>query len=665
MHKTEYNELHVDWISIFVSKWRLELETSLIGRSSLLDVFFEDIGSIIYHMLTQCLECDNNVIYSVDIKSKYITSKLPTTFLLTGNEGTGKRYFINEVFSSFLKTIYKSGESPRFSTTFNIPLYGYLDDGSTLSENLHKLNIQLMLISELGGRLKRLLHEGFVFPPLILVYFGSENETRYSAGSRCHSNFKRDRLIIYNLISRYTSSWYYEDVPIVSFFTSERGSYMFNMYSSFELNSINMKHHLKHGYKLFFEIDLNRPLFRVDKISLLKFLIYKRYCINESALDYLIMKISDLHSVYIEQLSNQELNYVINDIDLFRINDILYCDEIGEIRYIASSANFVAVVPSGVEPDFFSVFLHYLQSVLLKFGNLIDTGSQLNAPNCEYYSAKESEFDGIIGCSDIVSKIKKHLIPCIMKKSEPKTSEPPIIFDNALGIIIFGDKGCGKSFFANSISKYLNCSAHWISSADVFNSTIGFLEKYLKKLVNICGSKRRYVLVFEDIDQYLMNNNTMYSFMFIFDLLSRYNKWFGCEIMIFGTSKRHFSVSNDIFQPYRFFMHISLPGHGEWSLKDISDILNIHLRPMLTRFSNKMSVETNPDRIDQLMNSIALLIERSFTPSAAVGISNESGLFLLRLMLQFSNDKTIKSQQDYLDNIYTAILSIASRYCAL
>ncbi|KAJ1605744.1 putative transmembrane domain-containing protein [Cryptosporidium canis] len=571
------------------------------GRGSLLDVFFEDVGSIIYHILTKCLECDNNIIYSVDIKSKYITNKLPTTFLLTGNEGTGKRYFINEMFSSFSKTIYKSGESPQFSTTFNIPLYGYLDNSSTLSENLHKLNTQLMLISELGGRLKSLLHKGFVFPPLILVYFGNENETRYSTGSRCHSHFERDRLIIYNLISRYTSSWYYEDVPIVSFFTSEQGSYMFNMYNSFELNSINMKHHLKHGYKLF-EIDLNRPSFRVDKISLLKFLIYKRYCINESALDYLIMKISDLHSVYIEPLSNQELNYIINDVDLFRINDILHCDEIGEIRYIASSANFVAVVPSGVEPDFFSVFLYYLQSVLLKFGSLIDTESQLNAPNYEYYSTKESEFDGIIGCNDIVSKINKHLIPCVMKKSEPNTSEPPIIFDSALGVIVFGDKGCAMM---------------------TIQMTSMIVDMY-------SGSSE--------------------------DLLSIFISMALVTVPVLITIEAF---------PYRFFMHISLPGHGKWSLKDISDILNIHMRPMLTRFSNKMSVKISPDRIDQLMNSIALLIERSFTPSAAVGISNESGLFLLRLMLQFSNDKTIKSQQDYLDSIYTAILSIASRYCAL
>lgn len=75
------------------------------------------------------------------------------------------------------------------------------------------------------------------------------------------------------------------------------------------------------------------------------------------------------------------------------------------------------------------------------------------------------------------------------------------------------------------------------------------MEKHLKELINICTNKRRYILAFEDIDQYLMkNNSTLFSFMFLFDLLSRSNKWMNSEIMVFGTSKKQYSTAICVFQ---------------------------------------------------------------------------------------------------------------------
>ncbi|KAL3129045.1 putative domain AAA-containing protein [Cryptosporidium hominis] len=107
----------------------------------------------------------------------------------------------------------------------------------------------------------------------------------------------------------------------------------------------------------------------------------------------------------------------------------------------------------------------------------------------------------------------------------------------------------GKSFLVSSIADSLNYSIKYIHTADIFNATIGFFERYLKEIIDVCTRKHKYILVIEDIDQYLLEeNNTLLSFMFFFDIISRSNKWMHSEIMIFGTSTSKHTVCTKMFQ---------------------------------------------------------------------------------------------------------------------
>lgn len=92
-------------------------------------------------------------------------------------------------------------------------------------------------------------------------------------------------------------------------------------------------------------------------------------------------------------------------------------------------------------------------------------------------------------------------------------------------------------------------------------------------------------------------------------------------------------------------------------------MLNVHLRPKIARFSDRVPIKISPDKIDKLINDVGFFIKGGFTPSVAVGIANDLGLFLLRLVLEHS-DKTLPLDlESYLDVIYQTILNIASRHC--
>ncbi|OII74198.1 uncharacterized protein cubi_01042 [Cryptosporidium ubiquitum] len=620
--------------SLFLSKWRLRLDKSFVG-GSLLDDFFEKIGSLFYFLSLK--KCEQTFSHSTMMEINLFVKSLPKIFLLTGSIG-----------SDLPKTV-------TFNVSIDKYVFGANPPASTcLNNGIRDLNNELAVISKMGRCLQSSLHNGPGLPPAILVSFGNVNAGQYyiKSNNGYDANALNQFAVLINLISRYIYIWDYEDIPVVSFFVSDVDSYVgkdSNMDS--QLETINLKYILKRGYGMFFEMDFSSSLLKVDKTSLLRFLIRKRYGINEVALDYLLKEMIDMHSESIMALSNKELELVINEIDLIRIKDVLNDIELCNIPYTTSCGNFIALVPNGVKNDFFSVFLYYFNFVVGK----LDKSIGYSRHEITYFSYNKGiglckgGLGDMIGCIKVISKIKNFLLPCILLYPEPSNFQLPVVFNEASGIIVSGGKGCGKSFLVTSIANSLNCGINFVQTADIFNATIGFLEKYLKEMINVCTRKRRFILVFEDIDQYLMrNNNTLFSLMFLFDLVSRSNKWMHSEIMIFGTSKRRYPVCANVYQ---------------WDLREIIDILNKQLIPIVTRFSNRVPIKISHDKVDQLIENVAFLIRQEFTPSVAVGIANYLGLFLLRQLLEYSDKTTLLDLESYFDIIYKTVLNIASKCC--
>lgn len=448
MQDTKNDGILVNWVSIFLSKWRSELDESFIGRDALLDDFFEKTGSILYFTLIKGRESTSSV-HSTKLRTNSSIGMLPTIFLFTGSKGSGKRYFIRELFSSFSKTNFNLKLASSGPVVFNISIDEYIDvSTSTIpSKNVHDLNDQLVYISEEGRHLRSLLRNGLKYPPVILVYFESSNiEQCYIYSNETYRTNTSDQYVILNLISRFVSAWHCEGIPIISFFTSDLDSCTYETNGDLILDPMYIMSSTRHGYRLFFEMNLSASSFQVNKISLFKFLIYRRYGINKSALDYLTKKICDLYSVSIGALSNQELEFIINDIDLIRIKDILSNDELDSVPYITMCGNFIAVVPNGVKPDFFSVFLYYLVSVIGKLDSSTKNAELgVRMPYCgENFAQCGTGLKGIIGCYDAVSKIKNLLLPCAITSPGPSDFQLPVVFDEALGVIVLGEKGCGK-----------------------------------------------------------------------------------------------------------------------------------------------------------------------------------------------------------------------------
>ncbi|CUV05111.1 unnamed protein product [Cryptosporidium hominis] len=669
MYWDKYDEIPLRWISFFLFKWRLELDESFIG-GPLLDDFFEKIGSIFYLLLLKRYETTFCDIDTTEVDINLFIDRLPKVLILIGNSGSGKRYFARELLSSFSKICYFENSKSFNPVTFNILIDEYFIDTRTADccdKKIYYLNNKLTSISKVGVRLRDSLCSGSFSPPAILVCFRSANPNKYYTGP--NSNYYGDvskQIVILNLISKFIRIWDDKNIPIVSFFISDIDPDDYGASNKIlQSKTLDIKYIFKYGYGEFFEIDFRNSSLQIDKISLLRFLIYKRYDINEISLNYLMEKISSIHSKYIRALSNEELKFIVNEIDLARISDILN-EELHDIPYTVSCGRFIAIVLNGVVPDFFNVFLHYFNFVIRRLNKSV---SNSNCAICDLSCDRESGSckNGLIqmiGFGEAIHKVKNLLLPCI---SCPEISnfQLPIVFNEASGIIVFGDKGCGKSFLVSSIADSLNYSIKYIHTADIFNATIGFFERYLKEIIDVCTRKHKYILVIEDIDQYLLEeNNTLLSFMFFFDIISRSNKWMHSEIMIFGTSTSKNTVCTKMFQPYRFFIHLSLPGCGEWNLKEVVNMLNFHLRPLLAKFSKKVPIKVSPDRIDRLIEDVASYIEQRFTPSVAKGIANDLGFLILKLLIEYSNNSIPSNLEScFIDLVYRKILDIASRYC--
>ncbi|KAK9173540.1 RNA recognition motif domain protein family protein [Cryptosporidium meleagridis] len=653
-------------LSGFQVSGRLKLDESFIG-GPLLDDFFEKIGSIFYliikrHETTFC-DVDTN---GVDI-SLFI-DRLPKVLILIGNSGSGKKYFVRKLLSSFSKICYFENSKFFDPVTFNILIDQYFIDARAndcFDKWIYYLNNKLTSISKIGMQLRDLLCSGSFSPPAILVCFRSANTDKYCTGpnSNYHSDASK-QIVTFNLISKFIRIWDDKDIPIVSFFISDIDPDDYEVSNKIlKSKTMDIKYMFKYVYGEFFEIDFRNSSFQIDKNSLLRFLICKKYYINEISLNYLMEKILSIHSKYIMTLSNEELKFIVNEIDLVRISDILN-NGLHDIPYTVSCGRFVAVAPNGVIPDFFNVFLHYFNFVI---GRLNKSISNSNLAICDSSCDRESiscknGLMQIIGFGEVIHKIKNLLLPCISPYPEILNFQLPIVFNEASGIIVFGDKGCGKSFLVSSISNSLNFSVKYINTADIFNATIGFLERYLKEIIDVCTRKRKFILVFEDIDQYLREEtNTLPLLMFFFDIISRSNKWMHSEIMIFGTSINKHTVCTKMFQPYRFFIHLSLPGCGEWNLKEVVDMLNFYLRPLLAKFSKKMSIEVSPDKIDRLIKNVAFHIEQRFTPSVVKGIANDLGFLILKLLIESSNKSIqLNLESCFIDLVYREILNTAS-----
>ncbi|KAH8583684.1 domain AAA [Cryptosporidium sp. chipmunk genotype I] len=661
--RNKHDGLHLGQISFFLSKWRLKLNESFTG-GPLIDDFFEKIGLIFYlFSLRRCEStfCTSN---SNGMNIDPFIAKLPTVLLLTGNSGSGKRYFMRELLSSFSKTCHFTNSNLCDPVTFDVSIDKYIVDiraKDRFNKSICDLENKLRLISKIGIRLRSSLCNGFYFPSAVLVCFGSVNSSNClrRLSSHYYDDTSNQIVVILNLISKFIRIWDDEGIPIVSFFISDLDSDKDDKPDKI-LNSeiTDIKYIFKYGCGGFFEIDFSNFLFQVNKISLLRFLIYRRYGINVSALDYLMKKISGIHSETIMSLSNEELKFIVNEIDLVRIKDILNYDEQYVVPYTTSCGNFIAIVLNDVKPDFFSVFLYYFNSVIGKLDTSIGSTKYIvRSPSCfKGISSYKNGLMEIIGCREAISKVKNLLFPCILHSPKQSNFRLPIVFNEASGIIVFGDKGCGKSFLVKSISNSLNCSVKFIHAADIFNANIGFLERYLRDIIDTCTKRRRYILVLEDIDRYLLKNNALFPFMFLFDIISRSNKWNHTEIMIFGTSTKRHAVCANTCQV----------GCGEWNLREIINILNLNLRPLLTRFSKRVSIKVCSNRIDALIEDVASFIKPRFTPSVAMGIVNDLGFFILKLLIEYSNENVpLDPESFFVDIIYRKTLNIAVRNCEL
>ncbi|KAF7458603.1 Spermatogenesis-associated protein 5 [Cryptosporidium felis] len=529
-------------ISLFLSSWRLELEKSFVGNSSLLDVLFEKFGSTLFTLNLQKFEYQVFGFGKTSVR-RFFDSRSPTTFVIFGPSGFGKKYLLSELFSSFLKI----GNCPqlqlcRFITSdicfSELIECCYANNCATAASRIED---QLIHLTEEGRRLK-VRYEKLSGFSLILVHFRNLGALMSLIGISCSKRDLDDlyfsRLIM-NLITKYTKIWFEEGIPIVSFVICDDGSN--DNPISFQYEPFWIEQLISEN-KSVCKVDLNVFINQADKLTMFRHIINKRYGLQGNKIDNFMANISSYILNSMSSLSSEDFQLILDEVDLIYLNDMIN-KELNSLDY--SNCCRISLDSVNYPPSFFESFPNHFETAVIR---LNDKGWFTKYLPERTVSVARAGLKNIIGCEDVIMRIENIIFPCIYY-TDLLDLEIPIVCDLAPGVVICGDRGCGKSYLANSIVEEIDFGKFTIYAADLYNSNIGYIEWYLNHIVRISVRKREVAIIFEDIDQYLDDGNLYPSLLLFFDIISRSNKWASTRILIFGTvSSVNPSISTDIYQ---------------------------------------------------------------------------------------------------------------------
>ncbi|KAK6589214.1 hypothetical protein RS030_213447 [Cryptosporidium xiaoi] len=692
----ETNDLFEECLSIFLCQWKSEFEKTFIGRRALITDFFERLGSTLFILFSNIFRQNSSYETCFELCTFSGGKSLPQVFILFASDFSNN-YFVDELYNGYLRT-----GQPSYSSLNNlkvIDLRLFIQDSNTfrdctgsnnnLESELESLTIQARLL------MKDLLcnHE---FPMIItkftnIDYFISDAHSG-SVDSKAHCGINNGQVVLH-LLNEYIHKWHEEGLPIISFFLYY-GNFDFSVHKHGNIvdTSFNAKYLFKQWYKYTHQIFLDDPCYldEEQQVPLFKHLVRSKYNFSKETMDHLMNLLLNETIKKIRKLSNGNIVLLVDEIELTRVNDIINSDSNGA-SFIVSSGNFVAIVNESntdLNISFFSVFLGYLTNSLEKINQASNNHNITSLLTTQRNIDGTCDLDNVFGCADILNRVVEYTLPSLRVYSNSENTISTNLRSSLSGIAVSGYKGCvmktiepiifdacniilnllthlGKSFIVSAISHRIKFDTLVIYSADVYNATIGYLELFLMKIMDLSLQRREIIILFEEIDQYLLERNSTYtSVMFFIDLISRSNKWCNTKILIFGTfSEPEREIFVEALQPYRFFEHLMLPGAGEWALESITEMLSVQLGHTLTRFLIRNSICFDQTELNSLIEKLSLLMIENFTPALASGFASFLGMFLIKKSLCFIDNSDIKYRNDNsFVTISDDIISLAEHY---
>ncbi|KAH8742059.1 hypothetical protein FG386_003561 [Cryptosporidium ryanae] len=643
-------------LSNFLCKWKFELERTFVGRRLLVTDFFERLGSTIFILFGNIFKRRNydcNCFNELCILNR--DNYLPQVFVLSASDSSGN-YFVDELYRGYLKIGQFS--DPSFSNLPIIDLRIFLQENSVFrdyNDFYGALESELDSLTIRARTLTKGVLDDYKFPMIItkfthINYLVSAVNLN-AENLRTHCGVDNSQVMLY-LLNKYIKKWHEEGLPIISFFIDSTDNIFSNerernyTQDNFSDTRNLFKSWYKYIYRIFFD---DQSYFEEEQqILLFKYLIGVKYKFSKETTDHLMKLVFNNTFRMIEKLSNKDISLLIDEIELERMEDIINNNS-NKDSCIISSGNFIAIIyDNDSNIDFFGVFLKYMTTSLERINptdNSPSVTSLLKTKNS--YIGESCGLGNIFGCDDILNRVLMYTLPYLGIYNNINLIS--MNSRNSLsGIIVSGHHGCGKSSLVCSISREIKFDTLVLYSADIYNATIGHLELFLMRIIDFSIRRREVVIVFEELDQYFSEKNSTYtSIMFFIDLVSRSNKWCNTKILIFGTfGELKREVFLEILQPYRFFEHFELPGIGEWTLESITDILNIQLIPMLTRFLIRNSISFDKTDINGLIKEFSLLLIQNFTPALASGLASFLGMFLVKKSLYFLDNPDVENNAE-------------------
>ncbi|SBT75211.1 AAA family ATPase, putative [Plasmodium ovale] len=179
-------------------------------------------------------------------------------------------------------------------------------------------------------------------------------------------------------------------------------------------------------------------------------------------------------------------------------------------------------------------------------------------------------FSDIVGEDILLYKIKREVLRYFLSLNEEKDTECLEDPFDAVGILIHGNSGSGKTFICQKIIEECNCNSIIINCANIFNKIMGESEKILNEIFEYAKRKLQpCILIFDDIENVCIREDIILTSMNRFtkrlklcfyeniDKLHFEKKWYSSNmnirssILVIGTTSDIKNIDQNLLTSHR------------------------------------------------------------------------------------------------------------------